>query len=102
MDRIRCQLILMFTCKQVSRVLQNDDYADLSPFRRFLLNLHIKLCVICGKFNKQVIKDQDMCCNFKKHEESCLSSQHAMEPARKEALKQLLSEQGTDSDTAGT
>ena len=102
MDRIRCRLTLMFTCKQVSRILHNEDYAKLSPLKRFFLNLHIKLCIVCGKFNKQVIEGQDMCCNYKKHEEAGLSQQTGMDPARKEALKKLLSEQSSDSDPRGT
>ncbi|MGC6455063.1 MAG: hypothetical protein ACON46_00870 [Coraliomargaritaceae bacterium] len=89
----------MFTCKQVSRVLQNEDYANLSPTRRFFLNLHIKLCAICGKFNKQIIEDQDLCCNYKKQEESLLESQPRLNPEQKDALKQLLAEQEDDSST---
>ena len=92
----------MFTCKQVSRILHNEDYAKLSPLKRFFPNLHIKLCIVCGKFNKQVIEGQDMCCNYKKHEEDGLSQQTGMDPARKEALKKLLSEQSSDSDPRGT
>ena len=64
------------------------------------LNIHIKLCIVCGKFNKQVIEGQDMCCNYKKHEEAGLFQQPGMDPARKEALKKLLSEQSSDSDLA--
>lgn len=43
-----------------------------------------------------------MCCNYKKHEEDGLSQQTGMDPARKEALKKLLSEQSSDSDPRGT
>ncbi|PDH28333.1 MAG: hypothetical protein CNE95_06995 [Puniceicoccaceae bacterium MED-G30] len=87
----------MLTCKQVSKVLQNEDYENLSPLRRFLLMFHIKLCAVCGKFNRQVIDSQDMCCNFKRQEESLLEKEPPMDADRKDALKKLLSEQSGDS-----
>ena len=92
----------MFTCKQVSRVLQNEDYSNLSPLRRLFLNVHIKLCVVCGKFNKQVIDDQDMCCNYKKHEEAALESQPRLDAAQKDALNQLIAEQDGDLESPRT
>ena len=93
----------MLTCKQVSRTLHNEDYADLSPIRKLLLKLHIKLCIVCGKFNKQVIKTQDMCCHYKQHEEEAIARQPGMDSARKDALKQIIAEQaGVDANTPRT
>ncbi len=58
----------MFTCKQVSHSLSKEDYAKLPPAKRFFLRLHVKLCIFCGKFNRQVMDGQDMCRHFKQHE----------------------------------
>lgn len=49
----------MMTCKQVSRALNDDDYMTLSPFKRFLLRFHVGMCVVCGKYNRQVMQFQD-------------------------------------------
>lgn len=92
----------MLTCKQVSRTLQKQDFADLSPFRQFLLKVHIKLCIVCGKFNKQVIQDQDMCCNYKKNEEESLAKQPGMDDVRKEAMKQFIADQQKDTGSPRT
>ena len=80
----------MFTCKQVSNALAKQDYEKLPPMRRFCLKLHVKLCVFCGKFNKQVMESQDMCRCFKEHEEELLSERPKMDDRKKDELKQLL------------
>ena len=83
----------MFTCKQVSNTLSKEDYTKLSPTRRFFLNLHVKLCVFCGKFNRQVIESQDMCRCYREHEHVVESERPKMDESRKEALKELLTSQ---------
>ena len=83
----------MFTCKQVSNALSKEDYEKLPPLKRFFLRLHVKLCVFCGKFNKQVIESQDMCRCYKEHEEDHAHHRPKMESEKKDALKQLLSSQ---------
>jgi len=37
----------------------------MPPIRRFFLRLHVKLCVFCGKYNRQVMDSQDMCRCYK-------------------------------------
>lgn len=80
----------MFTCKQVSHSLSKEDYAKLSPTRRFFLQLHVKLCIFCGRFNRQVMDNQDMCRHFKDHEDTQSSCAHELEEAKKDELKALL------------
>ncbi len=85
----------MFTCKQVSNALSKEDYAKLSPAKRFFLKLHVKLCIFCGRFNRQVMDSQDMCRHFKAHEESLCGCRPKLEDARKSELKQLLASQAS-------
>lgn len=80
----------MLTCKQVSNALSKEDYEKLPPLRRFFLKLHIKLCVFCGKFNKQVMESQDMCRCFKEREEDLNQERPKLDESRKDELKKLL------------
>lgn len=80
----------MFTCKQVSKALHNEDYQNMSPLRRFFLKLHVKLCIFCGKFNRQVIESQDMCRCYKEHENEVISNAPKMDDARKAEMEALI------------
>lgn len=83
----------MFTCKQVSNALSKEDYEKLTPTRRFFLRLHVKLCVFCGKFNKQVMDSQDMCRCYKQHEEKLTEQRPKLDQDKKDQLKELLESQ---------
>jgi len=52
--------------------------------------MHVKLCVFCGKFNKQVMESQDMCRCYKAQEEKLADSRPKMESAKKDELRELL------------
>ena len=73
----------MLTCKQVSNALSKEDYRKLSPLRRFFLRLHIRLCIFCGKFNKQVMESQDMCRYYKEVEDTLGAKRPAMDEGKK-------------------
>ena len=81
----------MFTCKQVSKALHKEDLQNMPPMRRFFLKFHVKLCVFCGKFNKQVIDSQAMCSCFKENEATLELNREKLEPNQKAALKEKLS-----------
>ena len=66
----------MLTCKQVSKSLQQKDYKKLPLVKRMFLQLHVKLCVFCGKYNRQVMENQDICRHYREHEEVILESTH--------------------------
>ena len=87
----------MLTCKQVSNALSKEDYRNMPPMRRFFLRLHVKLCVFCGKYNRQVMDSQDMCRCYKEHEitneETFVHYRLQMEPLKKDQLKELLASQ---------
>lgn len=80
----------MLTCKQVSNALSKEDYDKLPPVKRFFLKLHVKLCVFCGKFNRQVMESQDMCRCYKQHEEELVAHRPKLNEHQREELKQLL------------
>jgi len=83
----------MFTCKQVSNALSKEDYEKLPPMRRFFLRLHVKLCIFCGKFNRQVMESQDMCRCYKQNEEEIADQRPKMDDAKKDQLKEILASQ---------
>lgn len=88
----------MITCKQVSNALSREDYEKLSPMRKFFLKLHVKLCIVCGRFNRQVMESQDMCRCYKEHEAELENLRPHMDEERKEKLKRLLSSQSSESN----
>jgi len=90
----------MLTCKQVSNALSREDYQKLSPLRRTLLKLHIKLCIFCGKFNRQVMDSQDMCRHYKIHEERLNIERPKMDDSKKDELKKLLAGQAGGSNSS--
>lgn len=83
----------MLTCKQVSNALSKEDYEKLPPLRRFFLKLHVKLCIFCGKFNRQVMDSQDMCRCFKEREEELNQERPKLDAGKKDELKKLLASQ---------
>ena len=84
----------MLTCKQVSHALSKEDYAKLPPFKRFCLKLHVRLCIICGRFNRQVMESQDMCrCYKEREDEIAIPRQSGLDPAQKQQMKAMLAEQ---------
>ncbi|TVP81005.1 MAG: hypothetical protein EA353_02475 [Puniceicoccaceae bacterium] len=83
----------MITCKQVSNALSKEDYEKMSPMRRFFLRLHVKLCIFCGKFNRQVMESQDMCRCYKQNEDALAAHRPKLEATRKDQLKELLASQ---------
>ena len=80
----------MLTCKQVSEALAHKNYSELPRLKRWALLLHVKLCPICGKFNQQIIRSQELFSRYKQQESSGLHSQHNLKRASKEELKKQL------------
>jgi len=84
----------MLTCKQVSHALSEEDYENLPPMRKFFLKLHVKLCIFCGKFNRQVMDTQDMCRCYKAREDELIErSGSKLDTAKKDELRELLAHQ---------
>ena len=83
----------MFTCKQVSKSLAEEDYQNLSSVKKFMLKVHVSLCFVCGKFNRQVMDTQDMCRHYKKRDSELESSRPKLNEDRKKQLKELMTEE---------
>ncbi len=83
---------MFLTCKQVSNHLSKEDYAKLSPFRKFTLKLHVLICPVCGKYNQQVMKFQDMARTFRKQEEDFLEDDRPESPHLNEDSKKRMAE----------
>jgi len=83
---------MFLTCKQVSNHLSKEDYAKLSPFRKCTLQFHVWICPICGKYNRQVMKFQDLARSFRKKQEEILESDSPESPHLNEDAKNRLKE----------
>lgn len=59
----------MLRCKHVSDALHKQDYTKLPKLKRLGLLLHVKLCVFCGRAQKEVMTVQDTCRTFRENEE---------------------------------
>lgn len=58
----------MWTCKQVSNALARKHFDEMTKAERIGLRMHIFLCFVCGKFNRQVLEMQEMTRRFREHE----------------------------------
>lgn len=93
---------MFFTCKQVSNHLAKEDYDKLPRLKKMSLILHVMFCPICGKYNRQVMKFQDLARRFRKKEEEILESEgtdspHLNEETRERLKKELQAAQNSDS-----
>jgi len=84
---------MFLTCKQVSNHLSEEDYARLSPFRKATLKFHVMICPICGKYNRMVMKFQDMARTFRMKEEEALESTDPDAPHLSDDSRSKLQEQ---------
>ena len=80
----------MFTCKQVSKSLAENDYQNLPPVKKFMLRLHVALCIVCGKFNRQVMDSHDMCRHYRKMEPELEASRPKLDEDKKKQLKEMI------------
>lgn len=80
----------MWTCKQVSKTLENEDYETLSPWRKLALKLHVSLCMVCGKYNRQVMIMQDHIRTFKSREDEIQETLPGLAEERKAQIREQL------------
>ena len=59
----------IFTCKQVSTALGEKDYEKMTVSEGIGLRIHVALCAICGKYNRQVMLTQDMLRAYRRRED---------------------------------
>ncbi len=60
----------MIMCRQVARALSQHHYWELPWYRRVPMFIHIRLCVMCGKYHQQVVDMQTGVHEFLRHEEA--------------------------------
>ena len=60
----------MLTCKHVAKQLNEGDYAELPRRKRLGLKLHVLLCVVCGRYQRQVMRFQDGVRRYRERESS--------------------------------
>jgi len=58
----------MIACKQVAKALANHRYYELPWWRRIPMFMHIRLCVMCGKYHQQVVDLQKGVHDYLEHE----------------------------------
>lgn len=81
----------MWRCKQVADALARHHYWELPWARRIGLKLHVALCIVCGRFHRQVMLMQDCARHFHQHEEQDDPALRIPMPAAsKDRLKQRL------------
>lgn len=78
----------MWRCKHVADALARYHYWDLPWAKRLGLKTHVHLCVVCGRFHRQVMIMQDAARIFRKHEEQ--DPPPPMPPKARERLKKAI------------
>ncbi len=58
----------MWRCKHVADALAKYHYWDLPWAKRLGLKTHVRLCLVCGRFHRQVMIMQDAVRIFRQHE----------------------------------
>ena len=59
----------MIACKQVAKALAKERYYEMPWWRKGPMFVHIKLCVMCGKYHKQVVDMQKGVHSYLEHED---------------------------------
>ena len=93
---------MFFTCKQVSNHLAKEDYDKLPRWRKMTLVFHVLVCPVCGAYNRQVMKFQDMARNFRQKQDDYLESDAPDSPHLRDTTRERMKEAlktGAGSDT---
>ena len=81
----------MLRCKTVSEALAATKYWKLSWYRRLGLHLHVALCAVCGRYNRQVIVMQDGVREYLRHEEQePPPAELSLSPAAREKIRRAI------------
>lgn len=85
---------LIFTCKQASKRLSKEDYEKLSPLEKMSLKFHVLICPVCGAYNRQVMKFQDMVRTFRARKEEELERDTPdaphLAPEKRDKIKEAM------------
>ena len=59
---------MIWRCKHVADALADSHVRQLSLGQRIALRLHVALCVVCGRYHRQVMAMQDMADRLRERE----------------------------------
>ena len=81
----------MIMCRQVAKALGEHHYWELPWYRRIPMFVHIRLCIMCGKYHQQVVDMQQGVREFLRHEEAgdLDTGQHLSSEARDRIAAEL-------------
>ncbi|MDA0989864.1 MAG: hypothetical protein O3A51_03835 [Verrucomicrobia bacterium] len=90
----------MLTCRQVSKSLENGDFANLTWYSRLGLKLHVALCIFCGRYNRQRMIMYDGMRKFLQFEAEGEGNQSVTLPDRaRQSIKTSLQQADQDPDS---
>jgi hypothetical protein len=85
----------MLRCKQVSRALFEHRHDELPPLSRLGLWIHVILCPLCGRFQRQVIVLQDAVRRYVRFEsDSAPTADMKLSDERRRAIRETVSRGG--------
>ena len=61
---------MLMTCKQVAEALSETHFDKMSAPKQKALRFHLAVCLVCGKFHKDVIRMQRFVDELRRREES--------------------------------
>lgn len=82
----------MWRCKHVADALAEHRYWELPLRRRLALKMHIALCIVCGRYHRQVIQMQELAGSFRRHEAELPSA--GLSAEARQRLQDALKRQG--------
>ena len=59
---------MIWRCKHVADALAERHVGDLSLGQRIALRLHVALCIVCGRYHRQVMAMQEMADRLRRQE----------------------------------
>ncbi len=85
----------MIACKQVAKALAEHRYYELPWWRRIPMFIHIRLCIMCGEYHRQVVDMQKGVHDFLEHEDAgdITPNEHLSDESRKRILETLKQNQ---------
>lgn len=81
----------MWRCKHVADALAEHHYWQLPWLKRAGLKVHVALCVVCGRYHRQVMVMQEMADKFHQQEtQGGLPAKTELSADAKERIKAAL------------
>ncbi len=84
----------MLRCKHVAEALADKRYWELPLHRRIGLHLHVFLCFLCGRYNRQIMALQDAARHYAAYELAEVPpSEYRLSPEARERIRRKLREE---------